>query len=76
GFHIIQLSFVGTGSSYSIAHRFYDAAAKVLRIYIPGGPENQGAASQALTIQVNPASASTLLPEAPENTTVPPEGQS
>lgn len=75
GFHVIQLSFVGAGSSYTIVHRFYDAATKVLRIYIPGGPDNQGAASQSLTVQVNPASASTLMPETPENTSVPPEGQ-
>jgi hypothetical protein len=76
GFHVIQLSFVGAGSSYTIVHRFYDAGTKVLRIYIPGGPENQGAASQSLTVQVNPTSASTLVPETPENTSVPPEGQS
>jgi hypothetical protein len=76
GFHVIQLSFVGLGSSYSIVHRFYDAGSKVLRVFIPGGPENQGAASQPVTIQVNAAPASLLMPEAPENTTVPPEGQS
>jgi hypothetical protein len=75
GFHVIQVSFVGAGSAYSITHRLYDAGMKVLRIYIPGGPDNQGAASQPFTIQVNPASASTLMPEAPENTTGPPEGQ-
>ena len=73
---MVQLSFVGAGSSYTIVHRFYDAGTKVLRVYIPGGPENQGAASPPFTIQVNPAPASTLMPEAPENTTVPPEGQS
>ena len=51
-------------------------APRLLRVYIPGGPDNQGAASQPFTIQVNPALASTLTPEVPENTTVPPEGQS
>jgi phage protein U len=76
GFHVVQLSFVGAGSDYTIVHRFYDAGTKLLRVYIPGGPDNQGAASPSLTIQVNPALASTLMPEAPENTTVPPEGQS
>jgi hypothetical protein len=76
GFHVVQLSFVGAGSAYSIAHRFYDAGTKLLRVYIPGGPDNQGAASQSLTIQVNPAPTATLMPEALENTTVPPEGQS
>jgi phage protein U len=76
GFHVVQLAFVGAGSSYTIVHRFYDAGTKLLRVYIPGGPDNQGAASQPFTIQVNPALASTLMPEVPENTTVPPEGQS
>lgn len=76
GFHVVQLSFVGAGSSYTIVHRFYDAGTKSLRVYIPGGPDNQGAASPSFTIQVNSAPASTLVPETPENTTVPPEGQS
>jgi phage protein U len=76
GFHVVQVSFVGAGSSYTIVHRFYDAGIKLLRVYIPGGPDNQGAASSSFTIQVNPALASTLMPEAPENTTIPPEGQS
>jgi phage protein U len=76
GFHVVQLSFVGAGSAYSIVHRFYDAGSKLLRVYIPGGPDNQGAASSPLAIQVNPAPASILIPETPENTTVPPEGQS
>jgi phage protein U len=76
GFHVVQLSFVGAGSVYTIVHRFYDIGAKPLRIYIPGGPDDQGAASAPITIQVSPAPASTLVPEVPENTTVPPEGQS
>ena len=76
GFHVIQLSFVGAGSAYSIVHQFYDAGSKVVRVYIPGGPENQGAPSQPFTIQVTPAPASALIPEAPENSTTPPEGQS
>jgi hypothetical protein len=76
GFHVVQLSFVGANSAYAIVHRFYDAGTKLLRVYIPGGPDNQGAASPSLTIQVAPAPASTLTPEVPENTTVPPEGQS
>jgi hypothetical protein len=76
GFHVIQLSFLGAGSAYSIVHQFYDAGTKVLRVYIPGGPENQGAASQPFTIHVTPALASTLTLEASENTSTPPEGQS
>jgi hypothetical protein len=76
GFHVIQVAFVGAGSSYSIVHRLYDPGTKVLRVHIPGGPENQGATSQPFSIQVTPTLASTLMPEAPENSTPPSEGQS
>jgi hypothetical protein len=76
GFHVIQVGFVGAGSAYSIVHQLYDPGTKVLRVYIPGGPENQGAASRPFSIQVTPAPASTLMSESPENSTLPPEGQS
>jgi hypothetical protein len=75
GFHVIQVSFVGAGSTYSIVHRLYDPGVKVLRVFIPGGPENQGAASSPFAITVTPAPAASLTPEAPGNSTVPPEGQ-
>jgi hypothetical protein len=76
GYHVIEVATVGAGSTYSIAHKFIDAGSKNVRVFIPGGPENQGAASQPFTIQVNPGSASTLTPEAPANSTTPAEGQS
>jgi hypothetical protein len=75
GFHVIQVSFVGAGSAYSITHQLYVPGAKVLRVSIPGGPENQGASSAPFTIQVTPAAASALMPESPQNSTLPPEGQ-
>jgi hypothetical protein len=75
GFHVIQVTFVGAGSIYSIVHRFYVPGTKVLRVYIPGGPENQGAASQPFTIAVTLSLPSTLTPESPPNSTLPPEGQ-
>jgi hypothetical protein len=76
GFHVIQVSFVGAGSAYSIVHQLYDPGTKVLRVYIPGGPENQGMASQPFSILVTPAPASSLTAESPGNSTLPPEGQS
>ena len=75
GFHVIQASFVGAGSAYSIIHQLYVPGTKVLRVSIPGGPENQGASSAPFTIQVTPAAAATLMPESPHNSTLPPEGQ-
>lgn len=75
GFHVIQVSFVGAASTYSIVHQFYVPGTRVLRVSIPGGPENQGASSPPFTIQVTPAAPSALTPESPQNSTLPPEGQ-
>jgi hypothetical protein len=61
-FHTVQVARVGGGSTYSIVHRFYEPGTKVLRILIPGGPENQGAASPAITITVTPVAAAALPP--------------
>jgi hypothetical protein len=76
GFHVIEVASVGAGSTYSFAHEFVDAGIKTVRVFIPGGPENQGAASQPFTINVTPGSSSTLTPEAPSNSSAPAEGQS
>ncbi|HEY2632998.1 MAG TPA: hypothetical protein VGI26_11550 [Solirubrobacteraceae bacterium] len=76
GFHVIEVSFIGAGSTYSIVHRLYDPGTKVLRVFIPGGPENGGAASTPFTLTVTPAPPASLTPETPGNSTVPPEGQS
>jgi hypothetical protein len=76
GFHVIEVGLVGAGSAYSITRRLYDPGTKMLRVFIPGGPENQGAASQPFTITVTPAPASTLTGESPEGAGFPPEGQS
>jgi hypothetical protein len=74
GFHVVQVATVNPDSTYAIAHTVYDAGTKVFRVYIPGGPENLGAASQPFTIQVTPAPAAALTPEAPGNTSQPSEG--
>ena len=76
GFHVIQVWFIGPGSAYAIPHRFYEPGTKVVRVYVPGGPENQGAAGAPFSISVTPAPASTLMPEAPGNSTLPPQGES
>jgi hypothetical protein len=74
-FHVVQVSTVNAGSTFSIAHMVYDAGTKIFRVHIPGGPENGGAVSQLFTIQVTPTVASTLTPESPSNSTLPAEGQ-
>jgi hypothetical protein len=75
GFHPVQVAYVGGGSTYSIVHRLYVPGTKVLRVFIPGGPENQGAVSAPFTVTVTPGPASALVPEAPGNSTLPPEGR-
>lgn len=73
-FHVVQVGTLTAQSTFSIAYQVYGAGSQVFRIYVPGGPENEGAASQLFTVQVTPAPASTLTPEAPGNSTQPPEG--
>jgi hypothetical protein len=74
GFHVVDVAQVNPDSTYSIVHEVYDAGTKVFRVYIPGGPENLGAASQPFTITVTPAPAGVLVPEEVSNTSLPSEG--
>ena len=76
GFHVVQVAKVGMGSSYSIEHTVFDVGTKMFRVKIPGGPENEGAASAAFTITVTAASPDALMPEGPGNALLPSEGQS
>jgi hypothetical protein len=74
-FHVVQVGVVGPGSAYSIEHAVFDPGVKVFRVRIPGGPENEGAASTPFTVSVTHALARALKPEAPSNTTLPSEGE-
>ncbi|HEV7941691.1 MAG TPA: hypothetical protein VGP17_02675 [Solirubrobacteraceae bacterium] len=76
GFHVIQIGFLGAGSTYDLQHRFYELGNRVLRVFIPGGPENEGAASPTFTVDVTPAPLPALMPEPEGNTSEAPEGQS
>ena len=75
GFHVVQVGRVLPGSTYLIVHQFYVPGTKIVRIDIPGGPDNGRAVSQLFTIIVTPAPASALTPEAPSNSSSPAEGQ-
>jgi len=75
GFHVVQVSYVLPGSVYSIVHQVYVPGMKIYRIDIPGGPDNGRAVSQLFTIQVTPAPASAIKPEAPNNSSQPSAGQ-
>lgn len=74
-FHVVEVATVGAGSAYSIAHTVYAPGTKVFRVRIPGGPENEGAASAPFTIQVTPSPAASLTPEGPGNSGLPAEGE-
>lgn len=74
-FHVVEVTNVGAGSAYSIAHAVYVPGTKVFRIRIPGGPENEGATSAPFTISVTPAPAASLAPEGPGNSGLPSEGE-
>ncbi|MFL5911276.1 MAG: hypothetical protein ACJ768_11970 [Gaiellaceae bacterium] len=68
GFHTVQVAQVGTGSVYSITRRLFAPGTKVFRVFIPGGPFNQGAASQPFTITVNQVSAQQVNNSQPDQT--------
>ena len=60
--HIIASSVVGANSSYSITQSFFAVGTETVRVKLPGGPDNQGAASSPFTITVNAIPASALVP--------------
>jgi hypothetical protein len=73
GFHVVRVGVITAESTYSIAYQVYSTGTQVFRVYIPGGPENEGAASQLFSIDVTPVAAALLTPEAPGNSTQPSE---
>jgi hypothetical protein len=81
GFHVIDVGQLvepkapQTEYTYSIEHKFYSLGMEVVRIKIPGDPQNGTTVSEPFTIQVNQAPASTLTQEPPGNTNLPSEGQ-
>ena len=60
--HIIASSVVGANSTYSITQSFFQVGTETVRVKLPGGPDNQGAASSPFTITVNAIPASALVP--------------
>jgi hypothetical protein len=74
-FHVIEEGTVTANSTYTITHTFYNVGASVMRIKIPGGPLNGTTDSTPFTITTTVAPAASLTPEAPGNSTLPPEGQ-
>ncbi len=74
GFHVVQVGHVTPEGTFSIPYEVFAVGTDVFRVYIPGGPDNGGAASQTFTIHVSPSPAAALRTEAPGNTSTPTEG--
>jgi hypothetical protein len=75
GFHTVGVATVGHDGTFAVMHAFYTAGTRKLRVKIPGDPENQGAATPPIQLEVTPAPAAALTPEAPGNSTPPAEGR-
>jgi hypothetical protein len=76
GFHIVDVGFETDEATFSIPYQPYAVGTEVFRIYVPGAPENGGAASEPFTVQVTQAPARKLTAEAPSNSTTTGEGTS
>jgi hypothetical protein len=75
GYHVVQTGEVTAGGAYSIEHTFYTVGTNNLRIKIPGGPLNASTDSEVFELEVTAAPPASLTPEAPGNSTLPPDGQ-
>jgi hypothetical protein len=76
GFHVVAVGTVAPTGEYSISRIFYAPGTDVLRIKVPGDPENGGTAGTPFDLTVTPlTSAAKLAPEPSTNSTLPPEGQ-
>jgi hypothetical protein len=75
GFHVAAVGTVAADGSYSITRAFFPPGTDVLRVKIPGDPENGGAASAPVTLTVTPLATAKIPAEKPGNGTPPPEGK-
>ncbi len=73
GFHVVRVGRVTAEATFSIPYQVFSLGTNVFRVYIPGGPDNGGTASQTFTVNVSPAPAAALK-EAPSNSSTPSEG--
>lgn len=75
GFHIVGIGSVDATGHYTITRTFYAPGTDVLRIKVPGDPENGGTAGPVFDLTVTPLPSGSVAPEPPSNSTLPPEGQ-
>ncbi len=65
GFHVVDLSTVTAGGTYSIAHYVFGGGKQVYRVKVPGDPTNQAVSSPTFTVEVTPAPPGSLRPVRP-----------
>ncbi len=73
--HVVAVGSVAADGSYSISHVFFAPGTDVLRVKIPGDPENGGTVSPQFNLGVTPAPGASLKPEPPSNSSQPSPGQ-
>ncbi len=74
GYHTVEVGQVAADGTFAIAHTFFAASTRKLRVKIPGDPENQGSSTPTVALEVTPAPAAALTPESPGNSAQPAEG--
>jgi hypothetical protein len=62
GYHVVDVTSVVTGGTYSITHYVFGQGKQVYRIKVPGDPTNQAVAGTTFSIEVTPALPGTLRP--------------
>lgn len=65
GFHVIEVTTVGAGGTYSLSRPLFGSGTAVVRVHVPGGPENQGNSSQTFNVEITPAPPGALRPVPP-----------
>jgi hypothetical protein len=71
GFHVLATTTLDEASQFSFAHKVFGAGRQVFRVKVPRDAETQAVASELFAVQVQPAPASSLEPEAPETPEAP-----
>ena len=64
-FHVVDVGFVGSSSTWSITHFVFGAGKQVFRIKVPGDPSNQAVWSGTFPVEVTPAPPGLLRPVKP-----------
>ena len=64
-FHVVDVGFVTSSSTWSITHFMFGAGKEVFRIKVPGDPTNQAVRSGIFPIEVTPAPPGLLRPVRP-----------